>query len=75
MLDVAGGRSAYDAIDMVPGVVKAGEGFASEAIQIRGQDSGAPRINGIDVYSSSYLDGYALERLEVVRGPRPWFTG
>jgi iron complex outermembrane receptor protein len=69
MLDVAGGRSAYDAIDMVPGVVKAGEGFASEAIQIRGQDSGAPRINGIDVYSSSYLDGYALERLEVVRGP------
>lgn len=69
MLDVAGGRSAYDAVDMVPGVHKAGQGFATEALQIRGQSAGAPRINGIDAYSSSYLDDAALERLEIVRGP------
>jgi len=69
MLDVVGGRSAYDAVDMVPGVHKAGQGFASEALRIRGQSAGAPRINGIDVYSSSYLDDAALERLEIVRGP------
>ena len=69
MLDMAGGRSAYEAADMVPGVHKSGQGFASEALQIRGQSAGAPRINGIDAYSSTYLDSYALERLEVVRGP------
>ena len=69
MLDVAGGRSAYDAVDMVPGVHKAGQGFATEALQIRGQSAGAPRINGIDAYSSSYLDDALLERLEIVRGP------
>jgi iron complex outermembrane receptor protein len=69
MLDVAGGRSAYEAVDMVPGVHKGGQGFASESLLIRGQSAGAPRINGIDAYSSTYLDSYALERLEVVRGP------
>jgi outer membrane receptor for ferric coprogen and ferric-rhodotorulic acid len=69
MLDIAGGRSAYEAVDMVPGVHKSGTGFATESLQIRGQSAGAPRINGIDAYSSSYLDSYVLERLEVVRGP------
>lgn len=69
MLDVAGGRSAYEAVDMVPGVHRGGQGFASESLLIRGQSAGAPRINGIDAYSSTYLDSYALERLEVVRGP------
>lgn len=69
MLNVAGGRSAYEVVDMVPGVHKAGIGFATESVLIRGQDAGNPRINGIDAYSSSYLDSYALDRLEIVRGP------
>lgn len=69
MLDLAGGRSAYEAVDMVPGVHKGGQGFASEELLIRGQSLGAPRINGIEAYSSTYLDNAAIERLEVVRGP------
>jgi iron complex outermembrane recepter protein len=69
MLDVVGGRSGYEALDMVPGAHKAGQGFASESIRIRGQSPGSPRINGIRAYSSTLLDSYALERLEVVRGP------
>lgn len=69
MLDIAGGRSVYEAVDMVPGVHKSGQGFATESLRIRGQSAGAPRINGIDAYSSSYLDDAALERLEIVRGP------
>lgn len=69
MLDISGARSAYEAVDMVPGVHKSGQGFATETVRIRGQENGSPRINGIDAYSSTFLDGYALERLEIVRGP------
>jgi outer membrane receptor for ferric coprogen and ferric-rhodotorulic acid len=69
MMDLAGVRSAYEAVDMVPGVHRQGTGFGSEFLIIRGQDAGDPRINGIDAYSASYLDAYATERLEIVRGP------
>ena len=69
MMDLAGVRSAYEAAEMVPGVNRQGTGFGSEFLIIRGQDAGDPRINGIDAYSASYLDAYATERLEIVRGP------
>ena len=69
MMDLAGVRSAYEAAEMVPGVNRQGSGFGSEFLIIRGQDAGDPRINGIDAYSASYLDAYATERLEIVRGP------
>lgn len=69
MMDLAGVRSAYEAAEMVPGVNRQGTGFGSEFLIIRGQDAGDPRINGIDAYSASYLDSYATERLEIVRGP------
>ena len=69
MMDLAGVRSAYEAVDMVPGVNRQGTGFGSEFLMIRGQELANPRINGIDAYSASYLDSYATERLEIVRGP------
>ncbi len=69
MMDLAGVRSAYEAAEMVPGVARQGTGFGTENLIIRGQDAGNPRINGIAAYSSSYLDAYATERLEIVRGP------
>ena len=69
MMDLAGVRSAYEAVDMVPGVHRQGTGFGGEFLIIRGQDAGAPRVNGIAAYSPSYLDAYATERLEIVRGP------
>ncbi len=69
MMDLAGVRSAYEAVDMVPGVHREGTGFGSEFLLVRGQELVNPRINGINAYSASYLDSYATERLEIVRGP------
>jgi outer membrane receptor protein involved in Fe transport len=40
-----------------------------EHVLIRGQPLTEPRVNGMNALTFQYLDSYALERIEVVRGP------
>ncbi len=69
MLKLFNVRSAYDAADIIPGVSAGGQAFGAERLFIRGQLLTEPRVNGVNVPTGQYLDSYAVERLEVVRGP------
>ena len=62
-------KTAYDAIDMVPGAQQAGRGYGNEQVLIRGEQNQTPRVNGMTTSAFSMLDSYLTERLEVVRGP------
>ena len=70
MLDVIGAQSVYSDTDLIPGVVRDGVGFGYERILMRGINNGFERLNGVELNSLNYtIDGYALDRVEVVRGP------
>jgi iron complex outermembrane recepter protein len=69
MLKATESRNAYDAFDFIPGVSQTGQGYGGERVAIRGQALSQPRINGINFETPELVDGYALERIEVVRGP------
>lgn len=70
MLDVIGAQNIYAATDLIPGVNRDGLGFGFERIIMRGINNGFERLNGVELDSLNYtIDGYALERTEVVRGP------
>jgi outer membrane receptor for ferric coprogen and ferric-rhodotorulic acid len=70
MLDVVGAQSIYSATDLIPGVTRDGTGFGYERILMRGINNAFERVNGVELNSLNYtMDGYALDRTEVVRGP------
>jgi iron complex outermembrane receptor protein len=69
MMKLFNKQSAYNAVDMVPGAAQAGSGFGVQRISLRGQLLTEPRINNINLASSQFVDSFALERLEVVKGP------
>jgi outer membrane receptor for ferric coprogen and ferric-rhodotorulic acid len=70
MMDVIGAQSIYSASDLVPGAIHKGSGFGFDRIQLRGIDNAYERVNGIELNAYNYyLDAFALDRVEVVRGP------
>jgi len=70
MLEVVGAKSVYGATDLVPGVNRDGAGFGQQKIMMRGINNRFERLNGVELDSQNYrMDGYALDRTEVVRGP------
>lgn len=70
MMDVIGAASIYSATDLVPGAIHSGSGFGLDRIQLRGIDNAYERVNGIELTAFNYyLEGFALDRVEVVRGP------
>jgi len=70
MLDVVGAQSIYSATDLIPGVNRDGVGFGFERILMRGINNAFERLNGVELDSLNYtIDGFALDRTEVVRGP------
>lgn len=70
MMDVVDAQSVYGATDLIPGVNRDGVGFGYERIIMRGINNAYERLNGVELDSLNYtIDGYALDRTEVVRGP------
>ncbi|HKE92835.1 MAG TPA: TonB-dependent receptor plug domain-containing protein, partial [Povalibacter sp.] len=69
LLDIAGAQSAYEATDLVPGLVRAGSGFGLDRYTLRGNVVSTLRINGIQTNIFNSVDGLAVDRIEVVRGP------
>jgi len=70
MMDTINADSAYEATDLVPGVQRSGFGFGFEQIVMRGIFNTRHRLNDILIGNSfTSIEGYATERLEIVRGP------
>jgi outer-membrane receptor for ferric coprogen and ferric-rhodotorulic acid len=70
MLEVVGAKNIYEATDLIPGVNRDGLGFGFERIIMRGINNAFQRLNGVALNSLNYtIDGYAVDRTEVVRGP------
>jgi iron complex outermembrane recepter protein len=68
MLRLFDASSAYEAADLVPGASQGLNGFGTQQLLIRGQNV-VPRVNAMTSVSPQFLDSFALDRLEVVRGP------
>lgn len=60
-------QSTFNAVDMVPGASEQINGFGQQRVIIRGTTT-VQRVDGIQD-ANLFLDSYALERVEVVRGP------
>lgn len=69
MLKADNARSVYDVADLIPGLNQSGEGFGQVDLRLRGQAVTEPRINGINFGTVQFVDSFAQERLEIVRGP------
>lgn len=70
MLETINANSAYEATDLVPGVQRSGFGFGLEQIVMRGVFNTTQRVNQILLGNDlTSIESYALERLEIVRGP------
>lgn len=70
MMDIIGAQSIYSATDLIPGAIHEGTGFGFDRIKLRGIDNAYERVNGIELNAYNYnLDGFTLDRVEVVRGP------
>ena len=70
MLHTINADSAYMATDLVPGVQRSGYGFGLRQIVMRGIFNLNSRVNSVllgDTRSS--IKSYAVERMEIVRGP------
>src|ERR1700722_2057992 len=64
-------QSIYDVAAIAAGVSQAGLAFGNENLLVRGQVP-ADRVNGIILPGGAglqYLDSFALDRVEIVRGP------
>lgn len=69
MMEVAGARSIYDATSLMPGVVDSGRGFGKDRVLLRGNTAFNHRINGSAMRVLRSLEGFMVDRIEVVRGP------
>jgi iron complex outermembrane receptor protein len=70
MFDVTDAQSIYYATDLIPGVIHDGTGFGIERILLRGVSNMYERVNGMELNATTLtVDGFALDRVEVVRGP------
>ncbi|MFZ1904828.1 MAG: TonB-dependent receptor plug domain-containing protein [Steroidobacteraceae bacterium] len=72
MLAQAGAVSMYDAADLVPGLNQGGTGNGHEFLILRGQQVTQLRIDDLNfggLSANQPVDAFALERVEVVRGP------
>ena len=69
MLDVAGARSIYDAVNLIPGVEASGRGYSVDRIFMRGSIAFDHRVNGAPLKAFQSLDKAIVDRIEVVRGP------
>ena len=79
LISEQGGTSLVDALKNVPGVTfNAGEGGqpAGDNLKIRGFDAGADVfIDGLRDAGSQYRDIFALDQIEVIKGPGSAYTG
>lgn len=66
---VTGTHNVYDALDLVPGANRKGQGYGRDNINLRGNPLGTLRVNGAPFDMQQTLEGEAFERVEVVRGP------
>jgi outer membrane receptor for ferric coprogen and ferric-rhodotorulic acid len=69
LLKLIGASSVYEASDWIPGLQASGSGYGLDRILLRGVVIGGHRVNGTRFRSTRSLDGFAMERIEVVRGP------
>src|SRR5258708_32825229 len=69
MLKQANARTLYEVADLVPGLSQAGEGYGVVSLRLRGQEVTQPRVDGINYGTTQFVDSFALDRVEVVRGP------
>ena len=69
MLEVAGARSVYDAVNLIPGVQASGRGYSLDRIFMRGSIAFDHRVNGAALKVFQSLDKSMVDRIEVVRGP------
>ncbi len=70
MLNTINASSAYEATDLVPNVQRSGYGFGLQRIILRGIIGSNRRVNGILLGDFlTEVKSYAVERLEMVRGP------
>ncbi|HEY1723891.1 MAG TPA: TonB-dependent receptor plug domain-containing protein [Steroidobacteraceae bacterium] len=70
MLEISHSRTAYDVANMMPGIEQDGTGVGRESLLIRGQANRyKSRVDGIGNSNFSFPDGFALDRIEFVRGP------
>jgi len=69
MLKADNASTVYDVADLVPGLNQAGQGFGSDKMLLRGQQVTEPRINDINYGTAQFVDAFALDRVEIVRGP------
>jgi outer membrane receptor for ferric coprogen and ferric-rhodotorulic acid len=69
LLDLTGARDIYEASDWVPGLQRSGSGYGFDRILLRGSPISGFRVNGTRFFATTAIDGYAMERIEVVRGP------
>ncbi|HEX6993646.1 MAG TPA: TonB-dependent receptor [Gammaproteobacteria bacterium] len=79
LIEARGATSLVDALKSVPGITfNAGEGGApaGDNLKIRGFDAGADVfVDGVRDPGSQTRDVFALEQVEVVKGPGSAFTG
>ena len=71
-------RTSFDAIEIVPGVVRNGDNFGIEQFNIRGFNTGSRSFvasDGLLVTNQSPLDPAFIERYEVLKGPSSILNG
>lgn len=70
MMNTIGAGSAYEATDLVPNVQRSGYGFGLQQVVMRGVFNLSRRVNGLELDNAlTSIRGYAVDRLEIVRGP------
>lgn len=69
LLQITGSTNIYEVSDWVPGLQRSGSGYGFDRILLRGSPIGSFRVNGTRMFATTAIDGYAMERIEVVRGP------
>lgn len=69
LLRLTGARDIYEASDWVPGLQRSGSGYGYDRILLRASPISGFRVNGTRFFATTAIDGYAMERIEVVRGP------
>jgi outer membrane receptor for ferric coprogen and ferric-rhodotorulic acid len=69
LLRLTGARDIYEASDWVPGMQRSGSGYGYDRILLRASPISGFRVNGTRFFATTAIDGYAMERIEVVRGP------